>query len=590
MLKKLAEKKGELQVQGIAASPGIAIGEAYVLRPDTLHVESQVLLDKDVNAEIEKFLHAVEKTKDDLQRLRAETAKSLGEESARIFEAHQLMLEDEMIIDETVRRIKAEKRNADLIFLKVIESLESSLAKLGDEYFKTRSADLRDVMRRVIKNYQGDGQALRTQLRNPAVIISRELSPSDTVSLDRSKVLGFATDLGGRTSHAAIMARSLKIPSVVGLFTACQCIKSGDTVILDGIQGILIVNPNRKTVDKYRKRQEEYSRFGQKLEHVRHLPTRTRDGKDIELSANIEFPDEANTLDDKGAAGVGLYRTEYLYLTRPQLPTEEEQFAEYSQLVKALQGKPIIIRTLDVGGDKLPHSITLPPEDNPFLGIRSVRLYKTNEGLFKTQLRAIIRSSIFGNIRIMFPMISCVSEMRYCQGMVEKVKEELRSEGIPFAESIPVGAMIEVPSAAVIADYIARDCDFLSIGTNDLIQYTLAVDRGNEQVAYLYQAFNPAVLRLIRLIIQKGHEQGVWVGMCGEMASDPIATMALIGMGLDEFSVSPISLLLIKEIIRRVEYAECENMAERVLTYDTPEDVQSYLSRVFNRKFKDLVF
>jgi len=386
------------------------------------------------------------------------------------------------------------------------------------------------------------------------------------------------------------MARSLKIPSVVGLFTACQCIKHGDTVILDGIQGILIVNPTRKTLEKYRKRQEGFSRFGQKLDHIKHLPTRTRDGKDIELSANIEFPDEANTLDEKGAFGVGLYRTEYLYLTRPQLPTEEEQFAEYSQLVKALQGKPIIIRTLDIGGDKLPHSITLPPEDNPFLGIRSVRLYKTNEGLFKTQLRAIVRASAFGNIRIMFPMISCVSEMRFCQGMVEKVKDELRTEGISFAENIPLGAMIEVPSAAVIADYIARDCDFLSIGTNDLIQYTLAVDRGNEQVAYLYQAFNPAILRLIRLIIQKGHEQGVWVGMCGEMASDPMATMVLVGMGLDEFSVSPISLLVVKEIIRRIEYAECENMAERVLSYDTPEDVESYLSRVFNRKFKDLVF
>ncbi len=590
MLKRLNEKKGELQVQGIAASPGIAIGEAYILSVDSLHVESQVLLEKDVDAEIEKFLLAVQITKDELQRLRTETAKSLGEESAKIFEMHQLMLEDELIIDETVRRIKIEKRNADLVFLKVIESLESSLSKMGDEYFKTRSADLRDVKRRVIKNIQGDGQTPFTQLRSPAVIISRELTPSDTVSLDRSKVLGFATDLGGRTSHAAIMARSLKIPSVVGLFTACQCIKPGDTVILDGIQGVLIVSPSRRTIEKYRKRQEEFSRFGQKLEHIKHLPTRTKDGKDIELSANIEFPDEANTLGDKGASGVGLYRTEYLYLTRPQLPTEEEQFAEYSQLAKALQGKPIVLRTLDVGGDKLPRSITLPPEDNPFLGIRSVRLYKTNESLFKTQLRAIVRASAFGNMRIMFPMISCVSEMRYCQAMVEKVKDELRSEGISFAENIPLGAMIEVPSAAVIADFIARDCDFLSIGTNDLIQYTLAVDRGNEQVAYLYQAFNPAVLRLIRLIIQKGHDQGVWVGMCGEMASDPMATMVLVGMGLDEFSVSPISLLLIKEIIRRIEYAECENMAERVLSYDTPEEVESYLSRVFNRKFKDLVF
>jgi phosphotransferase system enzyme I (PtsI) len=587
-MRKQAENK-EVRIQGVAASPGIAIGEIFILRGDILKVETKSLQDKEIETEIAKFLVALEKTKDELLKLRTETALALGEDNAKIFDAHRLMLEDEMIIDETVKRVKTEKRNADLIFLKVIESFEASMANMGDEYLRARSTDLRDIKRRVIKNYQGDGRSSFDQLPHPVIVISRELTPSDTVSLDRSKVLAFATDVGGRTSHAAIMARSLKIPSVVGLVSACQRMNNGDTAILDGSQGILIVNPSRRTREKYKKRQTAYDRFGQKLEQNRLLPARTKDGKDIELSANIEFPEEAITLSDQGAYGVGLYRTEYLFLTRDQLPSEEEQFEEYSKLFKALNDQPIVIRTLDIGGDKLPQSISLPPEENPFLGIRSVRLYKIREEIFKTQLRAIIRASVLGNIRIMFPMISCVAEMRYCNEMVSRVKTELQAAKIPFAQDIPLGAMIEVPSAAVISDLIALECDFLSIGTNDLIQYTLAVDRGNEQVAYLYQAFNPAVLRLISLIIQKGHEQGVWVGMCGEMASDPLATMALIGLGLDEFSVSPVSLLLIKEIIRRVEYTECENMAGRVLGYSSPEEVEEYLQLIFNKKFKDLI-
>jgi len=582
-------QKKEQILEGVAASPGIAMGPVVFLGAEVVSVEQRTLRQSEINKEVETFCQAIEKAKTDLQKLVEKTALSIGKESAKIFEVHQLLLEDVLIVDETVKRIREEKMNADQAFLEVMENFELSLESVEGEYLKARAADIRDVKRRVIRNIQGNDHPGQKKLKAPAIIFAKELTPSDTVNIERNKVLGFAMDFGGRTSHAAIMARSLKVPSVVGLKKIGQLLHTGDFVILDGNSGRLIVNPTPRTIEEYKRKFSDYENIQNKLKHLKKLPARTRDGKDIELSANIEFPDEVKAVRESGAVGVGLFRTEYLYLTKSELPTEEEQFREYKKIVKNLNNQPIIIRTFDLGGDKAPRAISLPPEANPFLGARGIRLYR-EEGveLFKTQLRAIIRASAFGKVRIMFPMISCVSEIRYCQDVLNDVKDEFRKKGIPFAEDIPVGAMIEVPSAAVIADIIARECDFLSIGTNDLVQYALAVDRGNEHIAYLYQPYNPSILRLVKDIIQKGHKCGVWVGICGEMASDPLITMMLIGMGLDEFSVSPVSLLLIKEIIRRVECAECIKIAEDVTSLSTPDEIVGYLRKVMKKRFQDL--
>jgi len=584
-------QKSEQILKGVPASPGITMGRVFLLSGDVVKVAPRALQESEIQEEVEKFRAAVTKAKQDIQKLREKAANSLGKESAQIFEAHQLMLEDDLIIDETVRRIQTEKINADLAFFEIMEKFETSIANFQDEHLKSRAVDLRDVKRRVIHNIQGNLTVYLSKIQDPAIIVAKELTPSDTVNLDRDKVLGFATDFGGSTSHAAIMARSIKVPSVVGLLHASQVIQTGDWIILDGSEGTLVVNPTPKTTQRYQQRLDILQGFGRKLDKIKNLPARTKDGKDIELSANIEFAREAEKVWEMGGDGIGLYRTEYLYLTRRQLPNEEEQFNEYAQVVKTLKGKPVIFRTADLGGDKLPQSIEMPPEENPFLGMRAIRLFRhDNQDIMKTQLRAIVRASAFGQVRILFPMISCVSEMRYCQQLLKETKDELKQEGIPFSKNIPVGAMIEVPSSAVIADLIAEECDFLSIGTNDLIQYSLAVDRGNEHVAYLYKPFNPAILRMIREIIHKGHQKGVWVGMCGEMASDPLSTMLLIGMGLDEFSVSLVSLLLIKAIIRRVDYSECENLAQKALRLTTTKDVDKYLRSVFSKKFRDIRF
>ncbi len=586
---KSNKEKQEIRLEGIPASPGIAIGEVFVMGGHMIKVEPRRLREDEVQAEVDKFMLAVAKAKEDLEKLRAQTAITLGEESSKIFEAHQLMLEDELIIDETIRTIRKEKKNADLAFYEVIEKFESSLAGLNDDYMRTRAADLRDIKKRVIRNIQGDRRVYLAQLKKPAIIVARELTPSDTITLDKSKVLGFATDLGAVTSHAAIMARSLKVPSVVALGTACQNLKTGDQAILDANQGLLIIHPTKETIRKYIKISSDYASFERKLSQVKELPARTKDGKDIELAANVEFTEELDNYRDLGADGIGLFRTEYLYLAKSSLPTEEEQYEEYARAIKAVGNHPFILRTFDLGGDKLPESLQLPPEENPFLGMRAIRIYMQYKDLFKTQLRAILRASVYGKVRILFPMISCVSEIRFCRSVLQEVKKELSKNNIPFADDIPIGAMIEVPSAAVVADHIAKECDFLSIGTNDLIQYSLAVDRGNEHVAYLYSSFDPAILRLIRHIIKFGHEESVWVGMCGEMASDPLATMLLIGLGIDELSVSPMFLPLIKEIIRRVDFSECENLADRALSYNTSKEVEAYLKSVLRRRFKDLL-
>ncbi len=572
--------------KGIAASPGIVIGKVFSLTGDVVKVEERNISKEEVSNEIQKFKRAIELTKKELAEIQAQARHKIGKEGEKIFSAHQLLLDDKIINDETIAKIQHKCKNADFAYYQVMQKFQASLEKVNNEYFMGRVADIRDVKRRLIRNIQGKEPQYLNGLTNPAVIVARDLTPSDTVLLDRQKVLAFATDRGGKTSHAAIMARSLEIPSVVGLEQITEVVDTGDTIIIDGNEGVVIVNPNSIEMNKYVKLREQYHEITKELSKIRDLPSRTLDGKDIELSANLEFPDEINSIITYGARGIGLYRTENLYLTKSELPTEEEEFDEYYKIAEKVSPYPAIIRTLDIGGDKKAPSLQIPEEDNPFLGWRAIRLCLEKVDLFKTQLRAILRASVMGNVKIMLPMISCLEEIYQATSIIEQVKNDLKAKKIPFDENIEVGVMIETPSAAIMADVIAEEVDFLSIGTNDLIQYTLAVDRGNVHVAKLYKRLPPSVLRTIKSIVDAGHSKGVWIGMCGEMAADPLATLILLGLDLDELSVSPSMLPEVKKIIRSVTYEDAEKIVDKALQMKTSEQVETYIRNVMATRYK----
>jgi len=427
-------------------------------------------------------------------------------------------------------------------------------------------------------------------MEGSAIIIARDLTPTDTITIDRHKILGFATDMGGKTSHASLVARSYEVPAVVGLRDIVKQVGSGDRVILDGTAGVAILNPTTSTIKKYRKRQIKQHAISKKLGTLRDLPARTLDGKNIELAANIEFADEIDSVVAHGACGIGLFRTEYLYLKAATLPTENEQFEVYREIAERMRPYPVIIRTMDLGGDKAPQSITIPPEENPFLGWRAIRISLELQEIFLAQLRAILRASALGNVKILLPMISGLGELKEVLEIIDRAKEQLKRKNQEYSEATEVGVMIEVPSAAVLADIIAERVDFLSIGTNDLVQYVLAVDRGNERIAHLYQNLHPAVLRLLRDVIRKAHEKGAWVGMCGEMAADPLATVLLIGMEIDELSVSPIAVPEIKRIIRNVDFPEAASLVRKMMDLSTAAEIEHFMMRYMRRKFKDMVF
>lgn len=586
----MGQPETEIVLKGIAASPGIAIGKVLIIGVDTLEIVKKTLDESEIAAEMEKFDSALAKSKADLKKMFEKTKESYGENAAQIFNVHTYILQDPMVVDETKKKIREEKVNADYAFSEIMNKYISILKGMRDERFQTRTADIQDLKRRITRYIQGGSQQHLTRLIEPSIVFATELTPSDTIRLEKSKVLGFAMDFGARTSHATILARSIGVPAVVGLNRVGELIKEGDQIILDGDEGLCIIHPSTRSLLRYKKRYISYISLEKQLDRIKKLPARTKDGKDIELASNMEFPEEVDHICELCSDGIGLFRTEYLYLAESTDPTEEQQFQDYKHIVEKLAGKPLIIRTFDLGGDKPPALLSLPSEENPFLGVRGVRLYRDGgEDLFRTQIRAILRAGAYGDVRIMFPMIACVSELRECKKVILEIQKELDKEDVPHNPSISIGIMIEVPSAAATADLIAKECDFLSIGTNDLIQYTIAVDRGNKNLAYLYQSYNPAVLRFIEQTIYKGHQQGTWVGMCGEMASDPLMTMVLIGMGLDEFSVSPVSHLLIKEIIRHVDYHECESMAKKALDLSTSDEVEKYLKEVYQKKFKKLL-
>ncbi|MBD3288736.1 phosphoenolpyruvate--protein phosphotransferase [candidate division KSB1 bacterium] len=575
--------------EGISASPGIAIGKAYVLSGDVVKVEQCDLKTSEIEKEISKFQKAIEKTKDELKRIHRKASIKIGEDGEKLFNVYKMLLEDSLIIDETIERISKERKNADYIYNCVLAKFQNLLESADDEYFMGRVADIRDVKRRVIRNIQGKKESFINSIAEKSIIFARELTPLETVQLNKRLVLAFVTDLGGKTSHAAIMARSLQIPAVVGLRDLSNEIKTGNRVIVDGKAGEVIINPSANTLEKYRKKQEKYINFTKRFEQIRDLPCRTRDGKDIELSANLEFPDEIETVKTYGAKGIGLYRSEYLYLMKNVLPSEDELYSEYNRIAKHVKPNPVIIRTLDIGGDKQPRCINIPQEENPFLGLRAIRLCLERKDIFKTQLRAILRASAQGNIKILIPMICCVDEIMETKKVIADIQNELKNEKIPFDENIDIGVMIEVPSAAILADLIAKEVDFLSIGTNDLIQYTLAVDRGNEHISYLYKNLPLSVLRIIRDVVDAGHRQGVWVGMCGEMAGSPIATLILLGLGLDELSVSPAVLPEIKTIIRSVTFEEAEKLAEKVLQLSSSKSVENFIFKIMKKNYSEFL-
>lgn len=577
-------------LKGVPASPGIAISKVFKLKSESISIDPTIVDDSSVDTEVEKFVKAVEKSKSELKSLQSKVVRKVGLENAKIFDVHQLLLEDSVIIEETIHSIKKENKSAEFAFFHIMQKYENTLNGSSTNHFQNRSSDLRDVKRRVIRHIQGDRTDQLNQLSGSAVIVTNDLTPSDAVMLEKRKVLGFATDLGGRTSHAAIMARSMEVPSVVGLRRIFNLVEEGDRIVIDGNEGKVLIQPDEKTINHYRKLQEKYYDTNRKLDEIRDLKCLTIDGKEIELSANLEFSDEAESVKSHGAKGVGLYRTDYIYLTKEELPTEEEQFQEYRKIVKKISPDPVIIRTMDLGGDKLPKSFLIPPQENPFLGWRAIRISLDRKDIFETQLRAILRASGAGNVKILFPMISGLDEVHECKKALENAKSELQKEGIKYDLDIEIGVIIEVPSAALLADKIAKEVDFLSIGTNDLVQYLLAVDRGNERIAYLYQHLHPAILRMIKQIIMAGHQEGVWVGMCGEMASDPLSTLILIGMDLDEFSVSPIAVPEIKKIIRSTEYREAARIAKKVLQFDRPSEVERFMTKVVRKKFKNLIF
>ena len=568
--------KKQIQLKGIPAAPGIVMGKAHIFGTDDMVTVERDIDEKDIPQEIEKLNAALKLTRKELLEIEKKISREMGVEHGKIFAAHLLVLEDTVLIQEVIARLKKKKKNISTVFTEVLNKYIGALADAKDEYLRDRITDIADVGKRVIKNLIGKKERSLGDLEEKSIIIAYDLAPSDTAMMHKGRVLGFATDIGGRTSHTAIMAKSLEIPAVVGLESVTDVVKNGDQIILDGIHGVVIVNPTKRFFEKYKKEKVKYENIEKELTELKSLPGETLDGKIITGAGNIELPEDVASVISHGAEGIGLYRTEYFYMNRVDLPSEEEQFNAYKSVAMRIKPHNVVIRTLDLGGDKFLSQLDVPKEMNPFLGWRAIRFCLARPDIFKMHLRAMMRASAYGNIKIMYPMISGITEFRQANELLEEVKKDLKEEGLPFNKDILVGAMIEVPSAAITSDILAREADFFSIGTNDLIQYSLAVDRVNEKIAYLYEPAHPAVLNLIKLVIDNGHREKIPVSLCGEMAGDIALTLILLGMGLDEFSTSPIAVPEIKKVIRSVKYSDAKEIAAKALTFNTGEEVRAY--------------
>jgi phosphotransferase system enzyme I (PtsI) len=565
---------GEKILRGIPVSAGVCRGKILVLDKPHHTIERRELPEAEIPAELNRLQQALVKTREQLQEVQRQLTQSLGPGQASIFDAHLLVLEDPSVIDEVVRVIQQEKVNAEDAFHRVTDRYIAALAKVEDEYLRERATDMRDVSGRVMNNLLGRNDHLDlSHLTEPCIIIAHDLTPSKTAQLDRKNVLGFATDIGSRTSHTAIMARSLRIPAIVGLKNASEVLESGEYALLDGYNGHIVVNPTDQTLFEYGQLVRKQVSLEEKLRDTLNQHAVTLDNHRIFISANIEQAGDIESVRSSGAEGVGLFRTEYLFINREQPPTEEEQYQAYRQVAAALKPNPVVIRTLDLGGDKLLSSLAIPQEMNPFLGWRAIRYCLQQEDVFRAQLRAILRASAEGNIKIMYPMISGLDELCQANAFVTQAKNELRKEGVSFDDKIELGAMIETPSAAIIADALAKRVQFFSLGTNDLIQYTLAVDRMNEKIAHLYEPTHPAIVRLIKTTVEAARKQKVWVSVCGEMAGDPTVTPLLIGLGVDELSAAPSVLPQLKYLIRRLKLSDTQELAAFALECESATEI-----------------
>ncbi|MFN0157435.1 MAG: phosphoenolpyruvate--protein phosphotransferase [Bacteroidota bacterium] len=574
----------EIILKGIPAAPGIAMGPAYLYSKQVPLVKLKEIAPPEVEAEIERLRASVLRAEKELQKILSFAEQKLGTQSARIFEAQIMILNDQILMDAIERRIRTELKNSEYLVMDEINKYKRIMLEAPGEYMHERAHDLDDVMNRIIRNIQD--QKLFSRLTGESIIVSESLTPADTVIFSRNQILGYATDFGGTTSHAALLSRSLKIPAVVALHSVTKQIRTGDFLAVDGYGGIVAVNPTEETIQRMKRKQQRFKDFEQDLVSISGLAAETLDHRQVELSANIEFEDETDFALEQGSAGIGLYRTEGQLMGRNTFPSEDEQYAEYRNVAERIHPHPVLFRTFDIGGDKI--SPDALHEENPFLGWRGIRISLDRPDAFLAQLRALLRASTKKNVRIMFPMISSVQEVRRAKELLGQAKKELTAKNLPFDPNIHIGVMIEVPSAALLAEEIAREVDFLSIGTNDLIQYVLAVDRGNAAVASLYQEFNPAVVRLIKSVITAGHKHNKWVGMCGEMAGDPLATVLLVGMGLDEFSVVPTILPEIKKIIRSIKFKEAKRIADKALTFSTEDEIKAYLAEFVKSKLPDI--
>ena len=567
--------------KGTGASPGIALGKALVIEHSELVIEKKTI--ENIDEEIQKLESAVKVSKEELTKVKEKALDELGEHEAEIFEAHLLVLEDPELIGSAISKIRDEKVNADYALNEIKEMFVAMFESMDNEYMRERAADIKDVTNRVLRHILGIKVVDLAGLDEEVVLIAHDLTPSDTATMNKNMVLGFLTDIGGRTSHTAIMARTLEIAAVVGLNDITKKVKDGDYIVFNGDTGEVIVNPDEETKAKYASLKEEFEEYRKSLELLKGQASITTDGRHVELAGNIGSPNDVEGLIKNDAEGVGLYRTEFLYMDKEDsFPTEEEQYEAYKAVLEGMNNKPIVIRTLDIGGDKELPYFEMEAEMNPFLGYRAIRLCLDRKDIFKTQLRALYRASVHGKLRIMFPMISSLEELLDAKEVIKEVLKELDAENIAYSNDVEVGMMIEIPSAAVISDVLAKHVDFFSIGTNDLIQYTCAVGRMNQKISHLYNQFNPAVLRLIKMVIDNAHKEGKWVGMCGESAGDQRMIPILLGFGLDEFSMSPISILPARKLITSLSYADMQKFADEVLAMGTAKEIKEYVDKTFN--------
>lgn len=564
-------------INGIAASDGVAIAKAYLLVEPDLSYNSEKI--SDVDAEIKKFRNAIETSKVELTKIRNNAEENLGADKAAIFDAHLLVLDDPELIQPIEDKITNEQVNAPTALSDVTGQFITIFESMDNEYMKERAADIRDVSKRVLAHILGVELPNPSMIDESVVIVGNDLTPSDTAQLNKEFVQGFVTNIGGRTSHSAIMSRSLEIAAVVGTKSITQEVKQGDMVIVDGLTGEVIIDPTEDEVIAYQNKRERFFEDKQELQKLRDEETKTLDGKHAELAANIGTPNDLKGVIENGAEGIGLYRTEFLYMGRDEMPSEDEQFEAYKKVLETMEDKRVVVRTLDIGGDKELPYLNLPEEMNPFLGYRAIRLCLDQPDIFRPQLRALLRASVYGKLNIMFPMVATIQEFRDAKALLLEEKDNLTQEGVEVSDDIELGIMVEIPSTAALADVFAKEVDFFSIGTNDLIQYTMAADRMSERVSYLYQPYNPSILRLVKQVIEASHNEGKWTGMCGEMAGDEIAIPLLLGLGLDEFSMSATSVLKARRQIKALSQNEMEELAQRATNCATSEEVQDLVNQ-----------